>query len=85
METAVDGFVLADDALVQSLFEDEQLVPLGFHHARDRDAGPGADDLGDFLGPDFLAQQSAARRRGRGGGADGFEPLAESCLRSLSS
>ena len=30
---------------------------------RDRNAGPGADDFGDFLGPDFLPQQPAAAWR----------------------
>ena len=59
LATAVDRFVLADDALVEPLFEHEQLGPLGFQHARDGDAGPGADDFGDFVGADFLAQQAA--------------------------
>ncbi len=54
----LDRFVLADDALVQPLFEHEQLGPLGFDQPRDRHAGPGADDLGDFFRPNFLAQQS---------------------------
>ena len=55
----LDRFVLADDALVQPLFEHQQLGPFGFQHAGDGDAGPGADDFGDFLGADFLAQQAA--------------------------
>ena len=59
LATARDRFVLADDALVQPLFEHEQLGPLGFQHPRDGDAGPGADDFGDFVGADFLAQQPA--------------------------
>ena len=42
------------------LFQHQQLRPLGLHHPRDGDAGPGADDFGDFLGPDLLAQQAAA-------------------------
>ena len=53
----LDRFVLADDALVQAVFHDQQLGPLGFQHAGDRNAGPGADDFGDFLFGDFLAQQ----------------------------
>ena len=57
-----DGFVLADDALVEPLFEHEQLGLLGFQHAGDGDAGPGADDFGDFLGADFLAEEAARAR-----------------------
>ena len=64
MATAVDGFVLPDDALVQALFEHEQLGALGFEHADDGDAGPGADDFGDFVGADFLAQEAAVASAG---------------------
>ena len=28
----LDRFVLADDALMQALFQHQQLVPFGFHH-----------------------------------------------------
>ena len=41
----VHGFVLADDALVQLLFEVQQLLHLAFEQLRDRNAGPAADDL----------------------------------------
>ena len=53
----VDRFVLADDPLMQPLFQHEQLGLLGFEHAADGNAGPGADDLGDFVLGHFLAQQ----------------------------
>ena len=87
LATAVDRFVLADDALVQPLFEHQQLGPFGFQHAADGNAGPGADDFGDFIGADFLAQQPlrvgrlAARRASLGR----LDPLLRACCRSLSS
>ena len=56
-----DRFVLADDALVQTIFEDQQFGLLGFHHSGHRDAGPRTDDLGDFFRANFSAQQLAAR------------------------
>ena len=56
----LDRFVLADHALMQPVFEHEQLRPLGFEHAGDRDAGPGGNDLGDFVGGDFLAEEATA-------------------------
>ena len=57
-----DGFVLPDDALVEAFFEDEKFRALFFEHAGDGHAGPRADDFGDFIGADFLAQQAAAGR-----------------------
>ena len=53
----LDRFVLADHALVQSFFHDQQLRLFGFQHARDGNAGPGADDFGDFVFGHFLPQQ----------------------------
>ena len=81
-----DRFVLADDALVQPLFEHEQLGPFFFEHAGDGNAGPGAHDLGDFVGADFLAKQAATGRLAVGlvaGGLLGrgfFEVLGELLL-----
>ena len=51
---------------------------------RDGDAGPGADDLGDFLGADLLAQQPA-RAVGRLVGSSGsaFSNCSASCLRCM--
>ena len=66
-----DGFVLTDDALVQPFFEHQQFGPFGFEHAADRDAGPGADDFGDFVGADFLAEE-AARLSGTADAIGGF-------------
>ena len=44
-----DGFVLADDALVQALFHLQQFFCFGFHHLADRDAGPLGDHFGDII------------------------------------
>ena len=55
-ETAVDGLVLADHALVQALLHVDELLDLALDEARDRDARPLADDLGDLLGVDALGQ-----------------------------
>ena len=54
-----DRFRLPDNALMQAVLELEQFLPFGFHHARDRNTGPGTDDLGDFLFGDFLPQQAS--------------------------
>src|SRR6476661_4678534 len=48
--------VLADDALVQLVAEVQQLLHLALEQLRHRDAGPAADDLGDVLRRDLLAQ-----------------------------
>ena len=53
----LDRLVLADHALVQDLVEAQQLLALALHQARDRDAGPARDDLGDLVLGDLLAQQ----------------------------
>ena len=50
---------LADDALMQPLFQHEQFVALRFQHSRDRNARPSADYFCDFVGADFAAQQAA--------------------------
>ena len=59
-------FVLADDALPQTLFHRDQLLHFAFQHLRNRNAGPLADDLGDvFLVNLFLqhARLLAVHRR----------------------
>ena len=58
----LDRLVLADDALVQALLHVDQLLDLALHQARDRDAGPLGDDLGDVLLGDLLGQHRAAAR-----------------------
>ena len=55
----VDGRVLIDQPQVDLIFELQQLFALGREHARDRNAGPLADDLGDLLGIDLLLEQPA--------------------------
>ena len=76
----LDRLVLVDQPLVDPLFEHQQLGPLGLHHPRHGDAGPGADDLGDLLGPDLLAQQAAP---GVGCSAGPSSGLASSCCCEL--
>ncbi len=45
-----------------SCFHLEQLLALALHHPLDRDSGPAADDAGDVLVGDFLAQHRALGR-----------------------
>ena len=52
------GLILADDALVERIFEMQQLVALALHEAGSGDAGPALDDLGDLLLCDLVAQQT---------------------------
>ena len=59
-------FVLTDDALVQPLFHMDELLHFAFEHARDRDAGPLGDDLGDVFFVDLFFEKRRA-------GFDGFE------------
>ena len=51
-----DRVVLADDALVEQLFEVDELRRLRLHQAVERDAGGLGDDLGDVLGVDLLLE-----------------------------
>ena len=44
-----DGFVLADYALVQAVFEEDELVGFGLFDPCDRNAGPTGDDLGNVF------------------------------------
>ena len=52
----LNGFVLADDPLMETVFHLEQLLDFPFHQPADRDVRPAADDLGDVLLVDFLLQ-----------------------------
>ena len=52
------GFVLPDDPAVQLILKMQQLLPLALHQAGDGDAGPAADDPGDFLLGDPVAQEA---------------------------
>ena len=58
LATALNRFVLADDALVQALFHLEQLLDLAFHQPADGNARPLADDFGDVLFVDFFLQHA---------------------------
>ena len=51
--------VLADDTLVQVLFEPHQLRHLAFHQPRDGDTRPLGDDLGDVFLVDLFLQHGA--------------------------
>ncbi len=54
--------------LVQAVLHLDELGGLALQQAADRDAGPGADDLGDVVGPDLLLEERArALERGQGG------------------
>ena len=55
----VHRFVLADDALVQHLFEAHELRDLALHQPAHGDAGPLGDDLGDVFLVDFFLQHRA--------------------------
>ena len=44
-----DGFVLADDAFVQTGFHIEQLLGFGLHHLANRDTGPHGDHFSDVF------------------------------------
>ena len=57
----VDRFVLADNPRVQTIFQLQQLRAFRLHHARDGDACPLRDDLGDFVGAYDLAQEPLLR------------------------
>ena len=47
---------------MQALLHVDQLLDLALHQARDRDARPLGDDLGDLLVGDLLVQQARLRR-----------------------
>ena len=55
----LDRLVLADDPLVEPLLHLDELLELALQQPRDRDAGPGRDDLGDVVGGDFLLEERA--------------------------
>ncbi len=59
-----DGFVLADDALVQLLFQVQQLLHFAFQQAGDGNAGPAADHLGDVLFVNLFLDQAGAAQFG---------------------
>ena len=52
------GLILADNTLVQRIFEMQQLVALPLHQSCGRDACPALDDLGNFLLRDLVAEQA---------------------------
>ena len=79
----LDGLVLVDHPLMDAIFHHQQLRPLGLHHAADGNAGPGADDLGDFLRADLLPQQPPAAGRRSWAGSPASSCW-ESCFRCTS-
>src|SRR5262249_30826772 len=52
-----DGFILADDTLVELFFQMQQLLNFALKEPRNRDTGPPAHDLSDILFIDFLFYQ----------------------------
>ena len=65
--------VLADHALAQALFHLDELLHFAFEHARDGNAGPLADDLGDVFLVDLFFQH--ARRAAPLPSCDGVQLL----------
>ncbi len=61
-----NSFILPDHALVQPRFHVDELLHFAFEHARNRDAGPLGDDLGDVFFVDLFFEE-------RGAGFDGFK------------
>src|SRR5258708_10886326 len=55
-----DRLVLADDALLESLFHMEELLAFALQHLLDRNAGPARDDRRDIRGRDCLFQPGRA-------------------------
>ena len=53
-----DGLILPDDALVERIFEVEQLLTLALHQAGDGDARPALDDLRNFFFCHLVPQQT---------------------------
>jgi hypothetical protein len=53
----LDRFVLPDYAFVEDLVETEELVFFSFEQPRNGDASPPRDDIADFLGGDFFANE----------------------------
>ena len=52
------GLILADNTLVQRIFEMQQLVAFALHQSCGRDTRPALDDLGDLLFRDLVAEQT---------------------------
>ena len=69
----LDRLVLAHQAVMDAFFQHQQLGPFRFQHAGDRNARPGADDFGDLVVGDLLAQQPA----GSAVSAIGFDSLVD--------
>ena len=67
LATALDRLVLADHALVQPLLHVHELLDLALHQARDRNARPLGDDLGDVLGVDVVLEELRRCRAARVG------------------
>ena len=57
------GFVLANHALVQHVFDFQQFIAFAFHHFGHRNAGHARHDFGDFVGGYLGAQQLVAAFR----------------------
>ena len=54
----MNGFFLANHALVQLGFHTQQFLALALKHSRHRNTGPARNDLGNFFVSHFIAQQS---------------------------
>ncbi len=55
---AFERFVLADDALPQTVFHVDELLDFALEHLRNRNAGPLGDDAGDVFLIDFFFQHA---------------------------
>ncbi len=60
----LDGLVLADHPLVESLLHADELGHLAFEQPRHRNARPLRDDLGDVVGRDLFLEQRARTLEG---------------------
>ncbi len=60
--TTVKRGILADNALAQAVFHLDELLDLALQHARDGNARPLADDLGDVFLVDLFFQHARLRR-----------------------
>ena len=53
----MDRFVLPNYAFVENLVEAEEFVFFSFEQARNGYTGPAGNDIADFLGGDFFANE----------------------------
>jgi hypothetical protein len=76
----LDRFVLADDALMQMLFQLYQLLALALLQSRDGNVRPTRNNFGDVFLGHFLTEQGASRSGLSGVGDAGYRTLCEFSL-----